>query len=205
MCICVRVCLFVLRTGGLASWPAGEGFIAATGKGVWIEDDQAGSPEEKLSPVSSCLVPSRLVSRAAVPYRTGAEKLADHDENLLGNVVNEGLRGGGGRAWLGCGRAQQTRRLRSVLSCTLLCTAHAVLGVLPAAGYCGTHGGVLVGLAGTALLSADGFNATSQSAQSQPALNLPFAPSIPSLLGSHPRSTTPANLWSQAGRKTERV
>lgn len=55
-----------------------------------------------------------------------------------------------------------------------------------AAGYCGTHGGVLVGLAGTALLSADGFNATSQSAQSQPALNLPFAPPIPSLLGSHP-------------------
>lgn len=56
--------LYSVRTGGLPSWPAGEGFIAATGKGVWIEDDQAGSPEEKLSPVeavSSRLVSSRLV------------------------------------------------------------------------------------------------------------------------------------------------
>lgn len=198
----MSVCLYSVLEGWRAG-PLVRALSPRQGRECGLRMIKRG--RQKRSCRQSRLVSSRLVLSPVrpSPIAQSQRNWQTTIKNLLSNVVSEGLRGGGGRAWLGRGRVQQTPRLQSVLSCTLLCTAHAVLGVLPAAGYCGTHGGVLVELAGTALLSADGFNATSQSAQSQPALNLPFAPPIPSLLGSHPRSTTPANLLSQAGRKTE--
>lgn len=67
VCVCLSVCLYSVLEGWRAG-PLVEGFIAATGKGVWIEDDQAGSPEERLSPVSSCLVPSRPVLPPVRPF-----------------------------------------------------------------------------------------------------------------------------------------
>lgn len=186
------VCLYSVRTGGLPSWPAGEGFIAATGKGVWIEDDQAGSPEERLSPVqagSSRLVSSRLVlsSLAAVSYSAIAVKLAGHDGSASKATSSRKtceMKWWMCLAWTWPRPTETEAAKRAVLY-------YAAYGVrstrrtalLLGTQDCGTHGGVLVELAGTALLSADGFNATSQSAQSQPPLNLPFAPPNPVPLG----------------------
>lgn len=68
------------------SWSrAGEGFIARDREREWIEDDdQAGFPEKRLSPISLCPVPSRNASRAAV----SPPRLSRCQQ---GNVAWEGL------------------------------------------------------------------------------------------------------------------
>ena len=134
-CMCVCVCVCVCSMHLLAGWRAGladEGFIAATGRECGLRMIKRGCRREAVAslvssrPVSSCLV----LSPVRPSPITGGEKLARQNKFTSKATLSRKACEMADVPGLGRGRVQHKQRLRSVLSCTLLRTACAVLSVL---------------------------------------------------------------------------